>query len=92
MSFASKYQGLVNLPIRVNRQNPEVQDLIGEMIAVLKTALSLIFSYLSWKSVNTALGKANGLGPVFLPVSLAAMFVPLIYYTWRLRIYRRNEE
>ncbi len=91
MSFASKYQSLVNLPVRVDRQNPEVQDLISEMMAVLKTALALTFFYLSWASVNTALGKTNGLSSAFLPVSLAAMLIPVIYYTWRLRIYRRNE-
>jgi hypothetical protein len=55
------------------------------MMIVLKTKMTLIFAYITWAMVETALGRREGLGAGFLPVLLASTSVPLIYYLPKLR-------
>ena len=54
---------------------------------VLKMILLFVFLYLVWGNVNTAPRNSAGLGQAFLPVLLAAIFLPLGYYLLRLRKY-----
>jgi hypothetical protein len=47
--------------------------------------LLLVFVYIEWAIVNMALGRSAGLGKLFLPISLVAIFLPLGIYLQRLR-------
>ncbi len=44
--------------------------MLNGMFGMLKVLLVLTFFYLTWASVSMALGQAEGLGNLFLPVSL----------------------
>jgi uncharacterized membrane protein len=88
LTVASRYQRLINLPFRVDRDAPEVRRLLLHMMIVLKTEMTLIFAYITWGMVETALGRSEGLGIWFLPVLLIATTLPLIYYLAKLRRYR----
>ncbi len=85
LTMASRFQGLINLPFRIDRDAPEVQRLLRSMAIVLKAVLMLTFLYIMQAMVNTALGRADGLGIQFLPIFLAATFVPLILFSLKLR-------
>jgi uncharacterized membrane protein YidH (DUF202 family) len=85
---ASRYQRLINLPFCVDRQSPEVRRILLTMTIVLKGTLLAILAYINWAGINTAMGRAQGLGRNFLPVFLAAIFGPLIFYTRKLWPYR----
>lgn len=88
LTAASRYQRLINLPVRVDRNLPAVKKLLLTMAICLKAILTLMLAYISWAGINTALGKAQGLGPMFLPLFLAATLVPLIFFTRKLQRYR----
>jgi hypothetical protein len=90
MTLASRYQRLINLPIRVDRNAPEVQQLLRTMVIVLKMGLMALLLYIDWAMVNTGLGRADGLGPEFLPVFLAATFLPLIWFLAKLRKFQKQ--
>ena len=89
MTLASRYQRLINLPMRVDRDAPEVQQLLRTMAIVLKAGLMVLLLYLDWAMVNTGLGQTDGLGPEFLPVFLAATFLPLIWFLAKLRKFQK---
>lgn len=45
----------------------------------LKISILLIFGYIQLQSFLIALGRSNGLGPWFLPLSVALTLVPLLF-------------
>lgn len=90
MTLASGYQRLINLPFRVDRDAPEVRQLLRSMVVVLKAGLMILLLYIAWAMVNTGLGRADGLGPEFLPVFLAVTFLPLIWFLAKLRRFQKQ--
>jgi hypothetical protein len=88
LTACSYYPRLINLPISVDRESPEVRKLLLTMSLVLKASLLLTLGYINWAGINIALGRAQGLGTMFLPVFLAAAFGPIAFYTHKLRRYR----
>ena len=50
------------------------------MIRYLKFSIVIIFGLITLKTINNANGKENGLGVWFLPLSMALIFIPMIYF------------
>jgi uncharacterized membrane protein YidH (DUF202 family) len=88
LTIASRYQKRINIPISVDRDAPEVQSLLLGMSILLKTIVLYIFLYLAWANVNIAMGRRDSLGKPFVPACLAAVFVPMGLYMFKLRRYR----
>ena len=88
LTRAARDQRLVNLPFSVDRERPEVQQLLVRFMGVVKAVSTVALWYISWRSVASALGRADGLGRAFLPVMLAAIFIPVVFYLVKLRRYR----
>jgi uncharacterized membrane protein len=88
LTAASRYQRLINLPVRVDRDLPAVRKLLLTMAIWMKATIMLMFAYISWAGINTALGRTQGLGRMFLPLFLAATFAPVIFFTRKLQRYR----
>lgn len=89
LTVASHIQSFINLPITVDRDSPEVQRLLRSMSITLKMVVLLTFACIEWSQVQTALGLASGLGRLFLPMALAAVFLPLGIYLRLLGKYRQ---
>jgi len=85
MTLVSRNQALVNLPISVDREQPETRRLLAQFVNVLKAITAVVLFYISWGSVNTALGRMNGLGREFLPILIAATSIPIVVYLLRLK-------
>src|ERR1700689_3906812 len=68
ITVSSRYQRLINVPIAIDRDAPEVQRLLQSMSITLKMVVLFVFAYLEWAVVNTALGRSAGLGKLFLPI------------------------
>ncbi len=49
----------------------------------LRAEVVWIFTFGEWISIETALGKAHGMGILFVPVALLVTFIPMIYYLLR---------
>lgn len=90
LTAASRYQGLINMPVNVDRDSPEVRQVLSEFCITLKAVLSVKLLYMVWMHVHTALGRANGLGSRFLPISLTVIAVPMVWYYLRLRRYAKQ--
>ena len=88
-TVSSRYQRLINVPMAIDRDAPEVQRLLQSMSITLKMVVLFVFAYLEWADVNTALGRSAGLGKLFLPISLVAVFLPLGIYLQKLRGHRK---
>ena len=89
LTMAFRYQNLINIPMTVDRDAPEVRSLLGVMSALLKTILLCMFLYLTGANVNTAMGRLNGLGRPFLPAWLASVFLTPGFYMFKLWPYRK---
>ena len=89
MTLASRYQSLINLPISIDRDAPEVRRLLQSLAITLKLVILLIFVYIEWILANTASGRSSTPGTLFLPVTLVAVFLPLGFYLHKLQNYQR---
>jgi uncharacterized membrane protein len=84
LTVAETYQRLINVPLSVDRESPEVRQLLRSMVIVMKVVIMVAFFWIADVTMRTALGEANGLGPAFLPVFLSTVFAPMIYYIVKL--------
>lgn len=80
LSFARGRPYLMNVPFEIDKSNPKVLALLHDYLAVSKASVMLVLAILCWRSVEVAAGRAAGLGTVFLPLTMALIFVPIITY------------
>jgi di/tricarboxylate transporter len=85
LTVAESYQRLINIPIKLDRESPQVRQLLRSMVIVLKAVITLIFVWIVDMTMRTAVGEANGLGRPFLPVFLVVTLAPMVYYLVKLK-------
>ncbi len=85
LTAAGKYQRLVNIPVKVDREAPEVKRVIRSLTIVIKAVLSAGFFGITNATIGIAMGERTAMGRFFLPVFLAAVAAPVIYYSVRLK-------
>jgi ABC-type branched-subunit amino acid transport system permease subunit len=89
LTLAARYQQLVSVPFEIDRERPEVKQLLLRMTVVLKTVLMVLLAGLLWIIVNTPLGRMRSVGRSFLLVFLAAMLAPTLVYVRKLSRFRK---
>lgn len=89
LSFASHYQQLVSVPFEIDRDRPEVKQLLLQMTIVLKTVLMVLLVGLLWIIVHTPIGRMRTAGRGFLVVFLIAMLAPTLVYVRKLSRFRK---
>jgi Ca2+/H+ antiporter len=89
LTFAARYQQLVNVPFEIDRDRPEVKQLLLQMTIVLKTILMVLLAGLLWIIVHTPLGRMRTAGRGFLVVFLIAMLAPTLIYVRKLNRFRK---
>jgi uncharacterized membrane protein len=81
MTIVEQFPQIYNYPVEITEENAERQYRNAvRLIRVLKTLIIIIFSFLSFKTIQTATGTASGLGKAFLPVFLLITFGIIIIY------------
>lgn len=86
LTVISRYPQVWNLPFALTEENAERQYRYCRMLlSVLKAEIVWLFAYIGWRTIQTALGEADGLGQMFLPVFLIIMTGTLVVYFWRAR-------
>jgi uncharacterized membrane protein len=84
MTFLSKFPHLFNYPVLVTEENaPRLYAEARRLIVALKFEIILLFSYVSWESVNIAFNH-GGLGSWFIVVFLVSLFGTLGVFIYRL--------
>ena len=80
MTVLEKFPHVYNY-IHLTKENARAQYLNGRLlINVLKNEIVLLFSYITWKSVQVAVGEHDSLGVWFLPVFLLIIFGSTVYF------------
>ena len=80
MTVLEKFPHVYNY-INLTKENAHAQYLNGRLlINVLKNEIVLLFSYITWKSVQVAIGEQDSLGVWFLPVFLIIIFGSMGYF------------
>ncbi|WP_144463668.1 DUF1648 domain-containing protein [Siminovitchia fortis] len=83
MSFLEKHPEWHNY-LNLNENNIEFQYKNSRMMLnVLKNIIVFLFAAISWNMIQVGRGKAESLGIWFLPVFLAAVFIPMIFFIVR---------
>lgn len=81
LTILNKFPHVFNYSIKITPENALRQYTNAtQMLRFLKLALVVVFSLLTYLTVQTAKGNSEGLGLWFLPFSLGLVFIPLIYF------------
>ena len=89
LTLAARYQQLVNIPFEIDRDRPEVKQLLLQMTIVLKTVLMVLVAGLLWIIMHTPLGRMRTAGRGYLAVFLIAMLAPTLIYVRKLSRFRK---
>jgi hypothetical protein len=89
LTVAARYQQLVSVPFEIDRDRPEVKQLLLQMTIVLKTILMVLLAALLWIIVHTPVGRMRTAGRGFLIVFLIAMLAPTLIYVRKLNRFRK---
>ena len=89
LTLASHYQQLVSVPFEIDRDRPEVKQLLLQMTIVLKTVLMVLLAGLLWIIMHTPLGRMRSAGRGYLLLFLIAMLTPTLVYVRKLSRYRK---
>lgn len=85
MIITLKFPHYFNFPINITEENAERQyKNARNMMLLIVLEISLVFSYIEWRSIQVAMGKVVGLGIWFLPVFLICIFSTVGYHTYRI--------
>ncbi|MDD4146020.1 MAG: DUF1648 domain-containing protein [Clostridia bacterium] len=86
LTIISKYPHTFNYLYEINEKNAEVQYRYARyMLVVLKAEIIWSFLYIEWITIQVALGKAKGLGNMFLPIFLIINFGTIGVYFYKAR-------
>ena len=89
MTAISRAPHAFNYVVEITQRNAPVQYRIARTgLAWVKALTSLMFAWLQWRTMQTALGAADGLGPAFLGVAMLAttvLLVSMVTASWRAR-------
>ncbi len=84
LTAVNKYPHTFNYLTEITEENaPEQYRIVGKLMRGLNTLITCLFTYMTYSTILTALGKQNGLGPYFLPIFLALIFGATGYYLYR---------
>jgi uncharacterized membrane protein len=77
----NKYPHMFNYPSEKTEKNALKHYInTNRMLRVLKLVIVLIFGLIVFRTIQNINGNADGLGIWFLPLMMAMIFVPMIYF------------
>lgn len=81
MTILNKYPHIFNYPNSITKENALIQYTnVTKLIRYLKLIIVLVFGLIEFETIQNAHGTAEGLGIWFLPLTMAMIFIPLIYF------------
>lgn len=85
LTITSKFPQYYNYMVNITEENAKRQYQNARILmAWMAVEITVVFSYLEWKSIQVAMNKSSGLGMYFLPVFLIIIFGTLGFYTYRM--------
>ncbi len=85
MAVLNRYPHIFNYPTAITEKNAEKQySLATKMIRILNALMACTFAYLTYATIQTALGRQSGLSHYFMPVSMMLIFGTIGYFLYKL--------
>lgn len=84
LTIASRFKKFPNLPEKIDRNHPKIQEIILNFSIILKLVLVSQMGYISIQSVRVALGRTDGLGSLPVIMSLVTTMGVVLYYMGKL--------
>lgn len=85
----SRFPAVFNYPFKITPENEESQrQNLSLMIQVLNLSVMILLAYLTYQSLQVALGQAEKLNPVGIYISLLILIGPIIFFllrAWKLK-------
>jgi uncharacterized membrane protein len=84
MTIGPRFPHIFNYPFQLTDENAERQYRnMTFMIRTLKIIIIVIFGYLTYATIQNGLGKMQGLGTWFTPVTLLLLLGTVVYFTYK---------
>ena len=84
MTTLNNYPNVFNYPVPVTEENALRQYTIAtRLIRYMKLSVVILFSLIVYKTVETVSHRADGLGLWFLPLTLAIVFGPMLFFIYQ---------
>lgn len=84
MLTAGQIYGNPNLPWKLTENNKEqLVKLSEKLLWWMKILTSIMFAYVQYAVVETAMKRADGLGAWFAPVFIGSIFLSLALFFWK---------
>jgi len=84
LTVLNKFPHIFNYPTNITSENAFRQYTNAtRLIRSVKLIIVFIFGLVTFNTVQTAKGEADGLGVWFTPITMGLIFIPLIYYIVR---------
>lgn len=84
LTVAARYPHTFNYLVPITAENAEAQYRNAvTMLRAMKAEMTCLLGYLTWQSVQVALGRSAGLGDWFLPVTLVVVFGTVAHFLWK---------
>ena len=84
VAVLNKFPHLFNYPVEITQKNAHRQyKLATRLLRMLNTIISGGFCYLIFVTIQTALGKQNGLGNYFISIYLVVIFGTIGIYLYK---------
>ena len=84
LTILENFPQIYNYPVQITEENAAKQyKMATRLMRILKTIVLIIFAFLSYKTIEIALGTGTGLGKSFLPVFLLVTFGVILIYIVR---------
>lgn len=84
MGWLSRYPYKFNYTVNINEENAAGQyKLATRLLRVLKTVVLIIFLSIVFFTHLTISGKADGIGSWFLPVAVALVMIPTMFFVYQ---------
>lgn len=81
LTILNKYPHVFNYPKEITEENAlALYSNATRMLRYLKVIIVLIFGAIVFMTIQNVNGKADGLGTWFLPLTMAMIFIPMMYF------------
>jgi uncharacterized membrane protein len=84
MAALNKYPHIFNYTVKITEENaPRQYAIATKMIRSLNTLVACVFAYITYATIQVALGRQEGLGNYFLIAFLVLIFGTTAYFLFR---------
>ena len=84
MAILNKFPHIFNYLIEITSENAERQYKIAtKLLRFLNTIIVCVFCYITYATIQTALGKQSGLGSYFTPIFMVLIFGTIGIYLYK---------